>query len=483
MNVYEKLADPLALTVFVFTLFLPVIVGLLTLRRTRSQSDFFLGGRAMNRLVVALSAVSSGRSSWLVLGLSGMAYTMGTAAVWAFVGYTVVECFQFVTVGRRLRAQSQRHDSITVLDYLESRHADSRHLIRMVGAVIITLFLTAYVSAQLNGGAKTLVSALDVHLTVALLISGGVILVYMLLGGYVAVAYNDVVRAVVMLIGLLVLPGVALYRMGGFGALHELLAAASPDHLDPLALGLGAFVSFLGIGLGSPGQPHILVRYMSIDDPRNLRIAAAWGTVWNVLLALGAVFVGLIGRALIPEVANLPEQDPEMVYLALSAEHFGPAFFGLLVGGVFAAILSTADSQLLVVSSTVARDLYEKVLKAGSTIDEASRLRISRIVVVLTCLVALVLAYTAQESVFWLVLLAWSGLGASLGPPLILSLYWKGTTRAGVLAGMLVGAVVTFVWRYWLKESTGLLELVPGFFLSGLVVYAVSLASPGRRAT
>ncbi len=476
MDVYEKLAHPLAFTVFVVTLFLPIIVGFLTLRRTRSQSDFFVGGRAMNRLVVALSAVSSGRSSWLVLGVSGMAYTMGAGAVWAVTGYTAVEFFQFIYVGRRLRAQTQQFGSITLLDYFESRYGDTRHLIRIAGAVIIGIFITAYVSAQLYAGAKTLSSALDIELWVCLLISALMILIYMVLGGYIAVAYNDVVRAIIMLFGLLVLPAVGLVRIGGFDTLRDLLVALDPGYVNPLALGLGVVIGFLGIGLGSPGQPHILVRYMSIKDPRHLRSAAVIGTAWNVALGLGAVLIGLLGRALVPEVGNLPNQDSEMIYLVLSSEYFGPALYGLLVGGIFAAILSTADSQLLVVASTFGRDIYEKILKKRSQIDELKKLRLSRYVVVLSGIFALALAYVARDLVFWLVLFAWGGLGASLGPALIFSLFWKRTTRPAVVVGMITGTVVTIVWKLLLKESTGIYELIPAFFCSALVIFIVSAA-------
>jgi sodium/proline symporter len=482
MNVYEKLAHPVALTVFIVTLFLPILVGFLTLRRMRSSSDFFVGGRAMNRLVVALSAVSSGRSSWLVLGVSGMAYTMGAGAIWAIVGYTVVEFFQFIYLGRRLRTQTQALGAITLLDYFESRFADSKHLLRITGAVIIGIFITAYVSAQFYAGAKTLSSALDIQLAVCLLISALLILIYMVLGGFVAVAYNDVVRAVIMLIGLVVLPVVGLVKMGGGGALRDLLEQLNPAYVDPLSVGVGAAIGFVGIGLGSPGQPHILVRYMSIDDPGNLRYSAIVGTMWNVVLGIGAVAIGLLGRALVPEADGLPNGDPEMIYLALSSEYFGPALYGLLVGGVFAAILSTADSQLLVVASTFSRDIYEKIIKARMEIDESRKLVFSRWVLVLSGVLAFLLAYVAKDLVFWLVLFAWGGLGASLGPAVIFSLFWKKTTRWGIFAGMLTGTVVTIIWKLWVNQYTEFYHLIPAFLGSAMTIIVVSILNPGGRS-
>lgn len=481
MNVYEKLSDPFALGVFVLTLFLPVLVGFVAMRRTRDQSDFFVGGRAMGKIVVALSAVSSGRSSWLVLGLSGLAWVQGASAIWAVVGYAGAELIQFLTIAPRLRRETGRLGSITLLDYFESRFDDRTRSIRLVGSLVIACFITAYVSAQLNAGAKTLETALDLPLVWCLVASAAVIVVYMVLGGYVAVAYNDVVRAMIMLFGLVVLPIVALSAGGGLGATRAILNALDPSLLDPTALGFGAFIGLVGIGLGSPGQPHILVRYMSIDDASNLRGAAVIGTAWNVLLGIGAVLTGLIGRALVPTVSGLPGEDPEMIYLVLSSEHFGPMLYGLLVGGVFAAILSTADSQLLVVASTFVRDFWEKTLRRIEPSDEVRKLQLSRRVVVFAGIVSLVLAYFASDLVFWLVLFAWGGLGAAFGPAVILSLYWRRTSRAGVLAGMVTGTTIAITWRLWLRASTGVYELVPAFFGALIAIVVVSLLSGSDR--
>jgi SSS family transporter len=278
-----------------------------------------------------------------------------------------------------------------------------------------------------------------------------------------------------MMIGLVVLPVIGIIQMGGLGILNEMLHKLNPEYLDPFSLGAGVIIGFLGIGLGSPGQPHIVVRYMSISDPARLKYSAIYGTFWNIVLGLGAICIGLVGRILVPDINSLPGSDPEMIYLALSSEYFGPVLYGLLVGGVFAAILSTADSQLLVVASTFARDLYEKVIARKREIDEKRKLYLSRLVLVLSGILALILAYMAQDLVFWLVLFAWGGLGAAFGPALILSLFWKQTTKAGILAGMITGTIITIVWRLWLKDITGIYELIPGFFGALLMIVVVSL--------
>ena len=475
MQIYEKLKDPAAFIVFILTLCLPVIIGFIAMKRTKNQSDFFVGGRAMNRFVVALSAVSSGRSAWLVLGVSGMAYLRGIGAVWAVAGYILAELFQFIYIGRKLRQQTEALESITLLDYFESTFNDRKHLVRITGAIIIAIFLTAYVAAQLNAGAISLSTALNIPVFTALVIAAVLILVYMILGGYIAVAYNDVVRAVIMLIGLVIFPIYGLIKIGGLNALLKILSGLNPALIDPLSLGFGVIVGFLGIGLGSPGQPHIVVRYMSINDPDKLRFSAVIGTFWNVVMAWGAVFIGLLGRAIIPAVEQLPDKNHEMVYLVLSSQYFGPILYGLLIGGIFAAVLSTADSQLLVVASTFVRDIYEKVIKKDTQIDEAKKLRLSRYIVLFSGILAMLLAYVAQTYIFWLVLFAWGGLGASFGPTLILSLYWKRTTKYGIVAGMIAGTLITIVWTLWLKPSTGIYELIPAFFGSILTVVLVSL--------
>lgn len=481
MELYHKLSDPVALIVFIFTLTLPVLIGMIAMRRTKNQEDFFVGGRGMNKFVVALSAVSSGRSSWLVLGLSGIAYLRGTGAVWAVVGYIIIEMFQFIYIGRKLRSLTGKFGSLTILDYFESRFKDKFHILRIIGSFIIAIFMTAYVAAQFNAGARALSTAMNLPLILSLIISALLILVYMVLGGYIAVAYNDVVRAVIMLIGLVVFPVVGIIRIGGLNVLLETLEKLNPSLIDPFSLAAGVFVGYLGIGLGSPGQPHIIIRYMSIDDPEKLRLSSVIGTAWNVIMAWGAIFIGLLGRAMIPAVKNLPDSNHEMVYLVLASEYFGPVLYGIIIGGIFAAILSTADSQLLVVASTFVRDIYEKILKKDKTINERDKLLLSRYVVIFSGITAMILAYYAQDYIFWLVLFAWGGLGASFGPTLILSLYWKGTTRSGIAAGMITGTTVTIFWKLFLKASTGIYELIPAFLLSTLAVLAVSLFTKNQK--
>ena len=470
------IGDPVALIAFVGYLVFMVLIGVLTAKfASGSLGDFFLGGRRMKDYVVALSAVVSGRSAWLVLGLSGMAYARGASAVWAAVGYIVVELFLFLFVGKRLRRYTAKAGDITLPDYFESRFKDTQHVLRVVSVSIIVIFMVAYVSAQLTAGGKAFSSSFRLSHLEGLLLTAGIVLIYTMLGGFLAVSLTDVLQAVFMLIGLVGLPLVALIRYGGIDRVVSQLTSIDSLMLDPWAIGFGGVIGFLGIGLGSPGNPHILVRYMSVENPTQLRRSALLGTVWNVLMAWGAVFVGLIGRALYPSQEILPAGDTENLYTFLAAGHFPPLLFGLTVAAIFAAIMSTADSQLLVASSGVVRDIYQKIVRSGKNLSERRMVAISRGMVFVLILLAIGLGLIAKGLIFWLVLFAWAGLGASFGPTVVLSLFWPRITKWGVLAGFLSGTAVTIVWRLIPTLRDIIYELVPGFIVSTVLVIVVSL--------
>jgi Na+/proline symporter len=277
-----------------------------------------------------------------------------------------------------------------------------------------------------------------------------------------------------MIAALVLLPILAIADLGGLEAFRRQLDVPGPDFIDPFALTTGALIGFLGIGLGSPGSPHIVVRYMSIRDPAQLRYSAVVGTAWNVVMAAGAIAIGLVGRAYFPEVSALPGADTENLYPTLAQQHLPPFFFGIAIAAVFAAIMSTADSQLLVAASSVVRDVYERVLRRGEALSQRTLVLYSRAVVLALVLLALGLGVLANRLVFWLVLFAWAGLGAALGPTSILALTWRRTTRAGIFAGLLVGTVATVVWSYTPTLKSRMYELVPAFLLSLLATALVS---------
>ncbi|MEX0845215.1 MAG: sodium/proline symporter, partial [Balneolaceae bacterium] len=250
--------------------------------------------------------------------------------------------------------------------------------------------------------------------------------------------------------------------------LHEI------GFIDPFALGFGAFIGFIGIGLGSPGNPHILSRYMSIDDPKQLKYVAVVGTIWNVMMAGGAVLIGLVGRAYFPEVSMLPGADTENLYPLLAQTQLHPILFGVVIASIFAAIMSTADSQLLVAASSLVRDLYDKLIKKEEDLPQKTLVLYSRIIVVVLVILSLLFGLLAENIVFWLVLFAWAGLGASIGPTSIMALYWKKTTKSGVIAGLLTGSFVTIIWYFVPVLKNNMYELVPGFFLGLFATWIVS---------
>jgi len=464
-------------TLVAFSAYLVVVVGL-GLYASRMSSagvtEFFLGGRRLGRLVVALSAVVSGRSAWLLLGFAGMAWSLGVQALWAAVGYVAVEGVLFLSFALRLRRFSERYDVLTIPDFFAVRFRDGGAL-RVLTVCVILVFLVLYVGAQLLSGGKTLAPSFGIEPSMAVAITAAVVLVYTVLGGFLAVSLTDMVQAFVMIAGLVALPIIAIVDVGGFGALFERLGGIDPTLPDPGALAIGALIGFLGIGLGSPGQPHIVARYMAIEDPSQLRWAAVVGTAWNAVMATGALFVGLCGRIAYPLASDLPGGDKEQIYLVLAGDALPPVLFGIIVASVFAAIMSTADSQILVCASSVVRDLLEALVRKGRPLPADRAVRMSRLVVILIVVLALGLGYLAQKSIFWLVLLAWAGLGAALGPVTILALYWRGTTRAGALAGVAAGTLVTTVWDRVESLNDMLYELVPGFAAAFLACFAVSL--------
>jgi len=457
-----------------------VAIGLWAARRSRgTQEDYFLGGRDVSAFAMALSAVSSGRSAWLVVGASGAAWSAGLSAIWLFPGYVAAEALMFLTLGPRLRRRSEDVGAITLPEVLErlalgpdGKPGSSRLPVRSVAAVLIVLFLTTYVGAQLLGGGKTLGATFELEGRLpGLLITAVIVLVYTLLGGYRAVVVTDVIQALLMLVGIVLLPVLAIASVGGLGALMSSLESIDPA-LVRWTSGWAAVVGGLAIGLGSLGNPHILVRHMSLRDPSEARSAALTGTLWNIVMAGGAFAMGLVGRALYPTLESFAQPDAEYLYATLGADisvqYLFAGFAGFLLAALFAAVMSTCDSQLLVVASSLVRDFRKRDKGEGG-------LGGSRVAVLATLAVAVVVTELAGDNQFvhGLVLLSWGALGAAFGPPLLMVLYDRRTTAAGVLGGILTGAVVTAVWSQVPALDSAMYELVPGFAASLLVVFAL----------
>ena len=471
-------ADPYAVGAFLGYLAIVVGIGLYARKfSSAGVSEFFVGGRQMNRFVVALSAVVSGRSAWLLLGVTGMAYSMGATAVWAVAGVVTVEAFQFLFYARRLRRFAEVHDCVTLPDFFAARFGDRNGVLRSVLIVVILIFMVGYVSSQFVGGGKAFAASFGMSPNTGIVLTALIVLAYTSVGGFLAVSLSDTLQACIMIVALVVVPVIAIVGFGGLTPVVAELRSLDPALIDPVALSAGVIIGFLCIGLGSPGNPHIIVRYMSISDSGQLRVSAIVGTIWNVTMAWGALFVGLSGRAYFPDASMLPGADTEQLYPLLASQHLPPVFFGFVVASIFAAIISTADSQLLVAASSVVRDLYEKILRRGETVPQKLLVHYSRLVVVLLVVAALVFGLMAEDLVFWLVLFAWAGLGAAIGPTSILALFWRRTTRAGVIAGLITGTVVTIVWKITPALTALIYELVPAFAAGLMVTVVVSYAT------
>ncbi len=467
-----------------------IVVGIMASRRSgRNLSEFYLGGRSMGEFVVALSAVVSGRSAWLMMGMVGATFVYGVKMAWFIPGYVIAELLMFLFAARRIRYFTEAHDNVTFVDYLATRFRDQSGLLRILSSIIIVIFFTAYVGAQLKAGQVMFNLLFDWESVLA-----GIVLMtlivgfYTIVGGYRAVSITDAIQACLMIIGLVVLPIVGFAKAGGYSAAWQTLtdvAAVEGSKFSLVGIGsLVGLISGLGIGLGSPGNPHIIVRYMSIADPRRLRTAALVGTLWNVLLGWGAVYTGLAARALYqPDI--LPDPNNQ-AFVHMATDLFPPVLAGLMLASLLAAIMSTADSQILVISSSITRDLYEKVVLKGKALDPRLAVKMGRSSAAIIVIAAAVLSWLTTvfgghqvfKTIFSYVLLAWSGLGASFGPPLLLSLYWPRATKAGAVASLISGTLGCVLWiSSGLKKTTGLHEIIPAFLLSTALMILISLFS------
>lgn len=459
-----------------------LLIGVWTTRfSSTGVREYFVGGRSVSRLIVGLSAVASARSAWVFLALVGIAYTQGVSAIWYVVGFTIAEMFLFFYFAPRVRRYSEQSDAITVPDMLAARLGDRKNILRIVIVVSILLFFLPYISAQFVGGGKSLAGAFRVEESYGILITAGVIMIYTFLGGFMAVSITDTIQACFMLIGLIVLPIQVIICEGGIVAM---LSQLDPGMIDPMKIGIGAFLGAVGLGLGSAGNPHITVRYMSIRDPDELRFSGVIATVWCVLMTWGAVFVGLAGRVAFPDKSALPDGDPQKVFPVLTEAFLHPVLAGVVLAAVFAAIMSTADSQLLVTVSALVRDFYQKTLGGARRISQRGLVLLSRCVVVALVGVAVYLGVGFSGQLHDLIVLAWSGLGASLGPVMMMSFLWKRTTLAGAVCSMVAGVATVLIWAKVEFQIAGVKqtlkaayvdEIVPAFFIALIVGILVSL--------
>ncbi len=455
-------------------------IGLLAYRRTRSLSDYLLGGRRLGRWATALSAQASDMSGWLLLGLPGLAYAAGLESLWLAAGLLLGTYLNWRLVAVRLRRYTEiAGDSLTLSDYLERRFGDQTRLLRIVSALFILVFFLFYTTSGLVAGGKLFNTVFDMPYLLAVLVGVAVIVTYTFLGGFLAVAWTDTVQGLMMFGALVAVPLVAISELGGWSTTLDKLERLSPELLDPLLTASGhpltaiAGLSLMAWGLGYFGQPHILARFMAARSADELPVARRIAVGWTAVTLTGAVLVGLAGFGHLHP--SLLDVDQEKVFMRLVELLFHPVLAGIWLAAILAAIMSTADSQLLVASSAVTEDFYKGLLRREASDREL--VWIGRLTVIAIALLAMTLATNPESQVLDLVAYAWAGLGAAFGPAILISLYWKRMTRAGALAGMLVGGLTVIVWRAF-GGMLEIYEMLPGVLLSVVAIIVVSLSTP-----
>jgi SSS family solute:Na+ symporter/sodium/proline symporter len=448
-------------------------------KSTADVSGYLLGGRRLSPSVAALSAGASDMSGWLMLGLPGAAFVSGLSSGWIAVGLFAGAWLNYLVVAPRLRVHTERTgDSITIPQFFQERFADRSHWLRVIAAVVIIIFFTLYTSAGVVAGGKLFESAFGADYALGLWITAGVVVVYTLFGGFLAVSLTDFVQGIIMFAALVLLPIVAFTELDG--QFSSALTAANPRAFELVGELTGvAIVSSLAWGLGYFGQPHIIVRFMAVRSVRDVPAMRNIGLGWMGVALVGALATGLTGAAYVARTGT-PIKDPETIFILLSDLLFDPLLTGFLLAALLAAIMSTISSQLLVSSSSLTEDFYRLYLRRDASQKEL--VTVGRLSVLAVSLVAIALAYDPDNSILGLVANAWAGFGAAFGPIVILALTWKRLTRNGALAGVLVGAGTVLFWIYapvlagGATLSSWLYEIVPGFFLCGLAAVLVSLA-------
>jgi len=451
-----------------------VLVGILASKlASRSDEEYLLAGRSLGPWVAAISASASSESGWITLGLVGQAFNDGIVTIWVLVGCLSGYLFNWTVMAGPLRNESLRTGALTIPDVLAARHPEVERGIRWVGVLVIATMMTGYVAAQFNAAGKAFNAVFGIDYVTGVLIGAAIVVLYTFTGGFRAVAWTDLLQGLLMVLALVFLPWVVIAKLGGVGALTANLAGQS-DKLLALSGGnaarfaIGAIIGSLGIGLGYPGQPHVIIRFMAMRDENEIKRARIISLGWGFFVFSGAILLGMAVRALIPE---LPDAETALPIVAV--QMLPGAIAGMMLAAILAAICSTADSQLLVAASSVAHDIAHKVF--GKTMTERTRVLFDRISVIILGLLAVVFAAGQVRVVFDFVLYAWSGLGAGFAPAMILTLFWKKTTGKGVIAGMLTGLIVTVVWRNTSVLKAIVYELVPAFILAFIAVWLVSL--------
>ncbi len=469
---------------FILYLMLMLAIGIVAYRRTQDLSDYILGGRNLGPIPSALSAGASDMSGWLLMGLPGYAMAAGLGSVWLAGGLLVGTWLNWLLIAQRLRVYSQRaEDALTLPAFFEKRFEDSSHSLRVISAIFVLVFFLFYTSSGLVAGGKLFETVFGFDYTIAVLIGSVAVISYTLFGGFLAVSWTDVVQGLLMVGALVLVPLFAMGEIGGLSGTLAAVEAKNPELLNIFTDAKGAPITLIGTlslvgwGLGYFGQPHILARFKGIKSKDSVPTARRIAVLWTGISMLGACTIGLAAIGYLP--AGL--SDNETVFMVLVDALFHPVVAGILLAAILAAVMSTADSQLLVSSSALAEDFYKALFKKDATQEEL--ILVGRYAVIVIAIIATSLAMDPDSKVLSLVSYAWAGFGAAFGPALMLSLYWKRMTKAGALAGIITGGVVVVVWKQLSGGWFDVYEIIPGVALAFIAIIFTSLITPPPSAT
>ena len=468
--------DLTIINTFVLYIGIMMAIGVYYYRRTRNMSDYFLGNRKLGAWVTSLSAEASDMSGWMLMGVPGFAYLAGLNAGWIAVGIAIGTWANWHFVAARLRKYTELADNaLTLPEFLQNRYHDTTNLLRIVPAIFILIFFVIYTASGFVSAGRLFETVFGIPYEYAIFIGAGSVIFYTLVGGFLAVARTDFIQGIMMFFAILVVPICGTMASGGFERTLAEIGSVQASMLQPLTkpdgstLGAIELISLLAWGIGYFGQPHLLVRFMAIRTSGEIRRATHIAMTWVVLSLAAAVAVGMVGRVYLTE--PLTGTASETVFLVMTNELFPPIAAGLILSAVLAAIMSTASSQLLVAASAFAQDFYRTLIHKDA--EQSELVWISRASVLVIASLAIFLGFNPNSFILDMVSYAWAGFGAAFGPAILMSLFWKRTTRNGVIAGIIVGGVTVLVWKQF--ALFGLYEIVPGFLLSLLAIYGISL--------
>lgn len=473
-----------------------LLIGVYFTKKNNSTDDFYLGGRTLGPLVTAMSAEASDMSGYLLMGLPGLAYLSGVADVgWTIVGLAAGTYLNWFFTSRRLRRYTHTLDAITIPEFFSKRFHDKRNILSLIAAVIIIVFFIPYTASGFAACGKLFASLFGVNYVGAMIVSAIVIVGYTAAGGFLAASITDFIQSIIMTIAIFAILAFATATAGGIGAVVDNVKSMSgylslTNSYDPATntstpYNLLHIITTVSWGLGYFGMPHILLRFMAINDEKNLKLSRRVASIWVVIAMAVALCIGVAGRALSASgiIDTLVNADSETVIIKvahlLSSYGILPALFaGLVLSGILASTMSTADSQLLAASSSVSQNILQEKLKLKLSAKQS--MIAARVTVIAIAILGVIIARDPESSVFGIVSFAWAGFGASFGPIVICSLFWKRTTLSGAICGMVTGGVMVFVWKYLIKPIGGIFgvyELLPAFLVSIAVIVVVSLIS------